>query len=542
MSGSDPAGDDGRDLDAIVVGAGFAGMYMLHRLRELGLSVRVFEAATGVGGTWYWNRYPGARCDVESMEYSYGFDEELQQEWKWTERYAAQPEILRYAEHVADRFDLRRDIQFETRVESVHFHDDEARWHVRTSGAEGEQAWTAQFCVMATGCLSTANTPDFPGLAEFGGTVLHTGRWPKDEPDLAGRTVGVVGTGSSGIQAIPLLAERCGELYVFQRTANYSIPARNRPLTAEEQAEIKAIYPEFREANRHMSPAFGSRLRYGEGSAKEADPEARDADFRRRWAEGGFGFLGGYTDFLLDRESNEVAAEWVRNRIRETVKDPEVAELLCPDQVIGCKRICLDTDYFETYNRPNVHLVDVSRQPIERITQAGLVAGGREYPLDVLVLATGFDAMTGTLLAIDIRGRGGKPLSEKWRAGPRTFLGLGIEGFPNLFTISGPGSPSVLTNMIVSIEQHVEWIRDCIAYLREHGLRTIEATREAEDAWVEHVNALAAPTLYPTCNSWYLGANIPGKPRVFMPHIGFPHYVERCDEVAERDYEGFSLG
>jgi cyclohexanone monooxygenase len=529
-------------LDAVVVGAGFAGMYMLHRLRGRGLRVRIFEAGSDVGGTWYWNRYPGARCDVESMEYSYGFDEDLQQEWQWSERYAAQPEILRYAEHVAERFDLRRDIDFDTRVEVAHFDEQRGTWRIETRSLGQSATCTAQFCIMATGCLSSANTPDFEGLADFQGPVLHTGRWPREEPDLSGRKLGIIGTGSSAIQAIPILAERCAELFVFQRTANYSIPARNRPLSQEEQLAVKAEYAEFRTANKKMSAGFGSKMRSGSGSALGATAEQREADFSERWREGGFGFLGGYTDFLVNAGSNELAAEWVRERIRETVADPEIAEILCPDQVIGCKRICLDTRYFETFNRDNVHLVDVSSAPIERITRHGLVTGGSEIGLDVLILATGFDAMTGTLLRIDIRGRDGGTLREKWKEGPKTYLGLGIEGFPNLFTISGPGSPSVLTNMIVSIEQHVEWIDECIAFLLEGGYQTIEATPQAEAEWVEHVNSLAAPTLYPTCNSWYLGANIPGKPRVFMPHLGFPSYVEKCDEVAAEGYEGFDLG
>ncbi len=541
MAGVESAQSDVH-FDAVVVGAGFAGLYMLYRLRQQGLRVRVFEAGTGVGGTWYWNRYPGARCDVESMEYSFGFDEELQQEWEWRERYAGQPEILRYANHVADRFELRCDIELETRVEAAHFIESNGIWQLRTTSENGRAVWTAQFCIMATGCLSSANTPDFEGLGDFKGDLLHTGHWPKEEPDLSDRRVGIIGTGSSAIQAIPILAERCGELFVFQRTANYSIPARNHPLDPEEQAAIKATYSEFREANKRMSSGFGSKRRLGDRSALEVSGKERDEEFEQRWEEGGFGFLGGYTDFLVNEDSNQLAAEWVRGRIREIVRDPQVADLLCPEQVIGCKRICLDTGYFETFNRDNVHLVDVSGTAIERITPRGVVAGGRGFELDTLILATGFDAMTGTLLRIDVRGRGGRTLGEKWEEGPKTYLGLGIEGFPNLFTITGPGSPSVLTNMIVSIEQHVEWIDECIGFLRLHGHQTIEATRQAEEEWVDHVNGLAARTLYPTCNSWYLGANIPGKPRVFMPHIGFPPYVEKCNEVASRGYEGFELG
>jgi len=526
------------DVDVIVVGAGFAGLYMLHRLRSLGFSAKAFESADDVGGTWYWNRYPGARCDVESLEYSYSFSEELQQEWEWTERYPAQPEILRYANHVADRFELRKDIHFETRVVAASFDERSSRWLVRTE--PGGELW-ARFLVMATGCLSSANTPTIDGMDGFVGEIAHTGRWPRDGIDFRGKRVGVVGTGSSGVQAIPVIAEQAAELVVFQRTPNYSIPARNGPLDLELEREIKAHYPEFRAANRQMHGALGSRFRYGQTSALAASDEEVQRDLDERWQIGGFAFIAGYNDFLRSREANAKAAEFVRRRIREIVRDPAVAELLCPKQVIGCKRLCLDTDYFETFNRPNVRLVDVSEHPVERLTSRGLVTGEREYELDVIVFATGFDAMTGSLTRIDIRGRRGVRLRDEWSGGPRTYLGLGVVGFPNLFTITGPGSPSVLANMIVAIEQHVEWITDCLVYLRRGGYASIEATVEAQDAWVEHVNAIADTTLYPTCNSWYLGANVPGKPRVFMPLIGFPPYVAKCNEVAAKGYEGFAL-
>jgi cation diffusion facilitator CzcD-associated flavoprotein CzcO len=526
------------ELDAVVVGAGFAGMYMLHRLRKSGFSARAFETGSGVGGTWYWNRYPGARCDVESMEYSYAFSDELQQQWQWTERYPPQPEILRYANHVADRFDLRKDIQFNTRVTAATFDERAGRWIVRTGdGAE----ISARFVIMATGCLSSANTPDLEGMDTFEGEIYHTGRWPHERVDFTNKRVAVIGTGSSGIQAIPMIAEEAADLVVFQRTPNYSVPARNKPLDPQLQRTIKTSYADFRARNRLMPFAFGSSTPVGETSALDADPDELDRDLRQRWERGGFSLLWGYGDFGTNRDANEKAASFVRQRIREIVRDPAVAERLSPKNVIGCKRLCLDTNYFETFNRPNVHLVDVSKQRIERLTPRGLDVGGKEYPFDCIVFATGFDAMTGSLLKIDIHGRGGMALRDKWSAGPRTYLGLGVAGFPNLFTISGPGSPSVLTNMIVSIEQHVEWIADCLVYLRDRGYGRIEANEQAEDAWVGHVNSVADTTLYPTCNSWYLGSNVPGKTRVFMPLVGFPPYLEKCNEVAAKGYEGFTL-
>ncbi len=529
--------DKSQTYDVIIVGAGFAGMYMLHKTRQLGLRVHVFERASGVGGTWYWNRYPGARCDVPSLEYSYQFDDDLQQEWNWTEKYSAQPEILRYANHVADRFALRDDISFDTSVVSVTFDEQTNRW---TVGTDDGSTTTAQFVVMATGCLSSENTPTFEGMDLFEGPIHHTGKWPHEGVDFTGKRVAVIGTGSSGIQAIPVIAAQAGHLTVFQRTANYSIPARNAPLDPAEQTEIKANYAEFRAANRLQSGAFGSRTQRGETSALDATDEERRAEFERRWETGGFGFLSGYIDHMLSKDSNDTIAEFARNKIADIVADPEVVALLSPRQVIGCKRLCLDTEYFETFNQPHVDLVDVSEHPA-KMTARGVATNGHEYEVDCIVLATGFDAMTGTLLRMDITGRDGLTIQEKWSAGPRTYLGLQIPGFPNLFTISGPGSPSVLTNMITSIEQHVEWIADCIEHIGSEGHETIEATVEAENEWVDHVNAVADTTLFPTCNSWYLGANVPGKTRVFMPLVGFPPYVEKCEQVAASGYDGFVL-
>ena len=527
-----------REFDVVIVGAGFAGMYMLHRVRGLGFSVRLFEAGSGVGGTWHWNRYPGARCDVESMEYSYQFCEELQQEWHWSERYAAQPEILRYANHVADRFELRPDMQFHTRVIAAHFQATDNRWIVRTQdGAEV----SARFLVMATGCLSSANLPKLEGLESFRGETYHTGRWPHHPVDFTGKRVGVVGTGSSAVQSIPLIAQEASSLTVFQRTATYSVPARNAPLDSQYEAKVKADYAGFRARNSKMPNAFGSNYLRNETPAFSVDEKERANAFEKRWQHGGLFFLGAFGDLIFSAEANQTAAGFVREKIRSTVRDPAVARLLEPHQVIGCKRLCIDSGYYETFNRPNVHLVDVSKTPIEAITPQGLRTGGREYELDAIVFATGFDAMTGALFAIDLRGRDGLALRDKWRDGPRTYLGLGTAGFPNLFVISGPGSPSVLTNMLVSIEQHVNWISDCLAFLRSQGHARIEARVSAEEAWVEHVNSVADRTVYPLCNSWYLGSNVPGKPRVFMPLLGFPQYVAKCDEVAARGYEGFAL-
>lgn len=527
-----------QSFDVVVVGAGFAGMYAIHRLRAEGMSVRVIEAGNDVGGTWYWNRYPGARCDVESVEYSYSFDEDLQQEWEWTERYAGQPEILRYAGHVADRFDLRRDITFGTRVSSATFDETNSTWSVSTDRAG---IFRSRFLVLATGCLSSANIPEFEGARTFEGDSFHTGQWPHDGVDFSGRTVGLIGTGSSAIQSIPIIAEQARHLTVFQRTATYSVPARNETIDREYVARVKADYANFRALNRLQTAAFGAMVHKGDSSVLDADPQEREHEFEKRWARGGFAFMSSYNDFMLNPESNEVLAEFVRAKIASIVRDPATARALMPTQVIGCKRLCLDSGYYETFNRNNVSLVDVAANPIERITAAGLVAGGTEYRFDTLVYATGFDAMTGSILKIDIRGRGGRTLADAWAAGPITYLGLCVAGFPNLFMVSGPGSPSVLTNMIMSIEQHVDWITDCIAHVVGTGSRAIETDERHQNEWVAFVNAVADATLYPTCNSWYLGANVPGKPRVFMPLIGFPTYVEKCGEVVRAGYAGFHL-
>ncbi len=533
-------GEGVRELDAVIVGAGFSGLYMLHQARNvLGLRARVYEAGDGVGGTWFWNRYPGARCDSESYYYSYSFSDELEQEWEWTSKYPEQPEILRYLNHVADRFDLRRDIQLGTRVTTATFDETTNRWELRTESGE---RISAQFFISAVGCLSAANVPKFPGLDRFEGDWYHTGAWPHDGVDFSGKRVGLIGTGSTGIQATPVIARDAAHLTVFQRTPNYSVPARNAPLTPEGTREVKANYGAIRQLSRESFAGFPYTP--SERLALDHSDEERLAIYTELWEEGGFKFIwGSFSDLISDKAANDTAAEFIRCKIRETVKDPSVAEKLVPtDHPYGSKRPPIDTDYFETFNRDNVSLVDVKESPIVEITPAGLRTEDSEYDLDTIVFATGFDAMTGALLNIDIRGLAGQTLEQKWAAGPRMYLGLQTAGFPNLFTITGPGSPSVLSNMPVSIEQHVEWIADCLSHMREHGMGRIEATVDAEEAWVEHVREVANETLFPLANSWYLGANIPGKTRVFMPYVGgMAPYRERCDEIAAKGYEGFAL-
>src|SRR4051794_11599648 len=527
-----------KSLDAVVVGAGFSGMYMLYKLREMGLSARVFEAADGVGGTWYWNRYPGARCDSESYYYSYSFSKEIQQEWEWTCRYPEQPEILRYLNFVADKLDLRRDIQFKTRVTGAHYNEQTHRWDIETD--DGNR-FSAKYFITAVGCLSAAQVPNIKGIESFQGKSYHTGHWPHEGVDFTGKRVGIIGTGSSGIQSIPVIAAEAAHLTVFQRTPNYSVPARNEPLDPADQAAIKADYAGLRERNRLTATGFGSRFRPPEPSALGASAEDREREFEDRWGKGGFQFLGSYADLVIDRTANETAAEFVRRKIAATVADPKVAAMLTPSQVIGCKRLCLDTGYFETFNRDNVRLIDLNDTPIERLTPTGVQTTAEHIDVDCLVFATGFDAMTGALLAVDIRGRDGVRLRDAWSEGPRTYLGLGVPGFPNLFIVTGPGSPSVLTNMVVSIEQHVDWIADCLDHLRANAIASIEATPDATEGWVAYVNMVADLTLFPTCNSWYLGSNIPGKRRVFMPLPGFPLYAEQCADVVADGYRGFDL-
>jgi cyclohexanone monooxygenase len=524
-------------VDAVVVGAGFGGLYALHCLRQMGFSAVCFEAGDGVGGTWYWNRYPGARCDVESLQYSYSFSEELDQEWTWSEKYAPQAEIMAYANHVADRFELRRDIRFETRVVAATWDGARSLWVVETDRGDRVEA---RFVLMAVGCLSAANKPPFEGIADFKGPIYHTGEWPKEGVDFTGLRVGVIGTGSSAIQSIPLIAEQASALTVFQRTATYTVPAWNAPLDPEHVAKVKADYPALRAKARSRPTGFYFPINVA--PAMEATAEERQRRYEEAWARGGLPFLGAFGDLLFSKDANDTIAEFAREKIRSIVKDPATAELLCPDNVFGCKRLCVDTDYFATYNKPHVKLVDVSKTPIERFTPEGIVVAGKSYPVDAVVCATGFAAMTGSYEKIRITGRDGLTLAEKWRAGPRTYLGVASAGFPNLFMITGPGSPSVLASMIQAIEQHVDWMVDLMAHMRDTGALSFEPKVEDEDRWVEHVNEVSQVSLRSTCSSWYVGANVPGRPRVFMPYIGgFPIYVQKCNEVMDRGYDGFVL-
>ncbi|MGL4542133.1 MAG: flavin-containing monooxygenase, partial [Polymorphobacter sp.] len=527
------------EIDVVVVGAGFAGMYMLHRLRGLGMSAKVFEAGSGVGGTWFWNRYPGARVDIQSLEYSFSFSEELEREWSWSERYAPQAELLGYANHVADRYDLRRDIALETRVVTAHFDEAAGRWTVTTDRGE---TVCARHVVMATGCLSVPTDVDFLGLGSFKGTVYRTSRWPHEGVDFTGQRVGIIGTGSSAIQSIPIIAEQATQLTVFQRTPNYSVPAHNQPLDPAVVADWDANRTRYRAERLYTAGGFWNAPR-DVLTADEA-PEQRTAEYEKRWQVGGFEMLGGYADMGVDPEANKVAAEFAAAKIRELVRDPKVADLLTPkDYPFATKRLCVDTNYYVTYNRDNVSLVDLKATPIETITPTGLRTSGGDYTFDSIVLATGFDAMTGALARIDIRGRGGETLKDHWADGPRTYLGLMVAGFPNLYTITGPGSPSVLTNMIMSIEQHVDFIADTLAAMAGRQQATIEPTAAAEAEWGTHVNELAYMTLYPQANSWYMGANVPGKPRVFLPYAGgLGVYREICDRIVADDYRGFALG
>ncbi len=527
-----------KTLDMVIVGAGFAGLYMLHKARAMGLSACVIEAADGVGGTWYWNRYPGARVDVESHEYSYSFSPELEQDWEWSERYAAQPELLRYLNHVADRFDLRRDVRFETRVTEATYDENAHRWTVKTDRGD---AVSARFCVMATGCLSAPKKIDVPGAETFKGEVYTTGDWPRQHPDFSGKRVGIIGTGSSSVQTITEIAPEVGHLTVFQRTPNFSIPAHNGPA----RADVKRDWLANREANRRAErehPIGISAAIVTDKMTLETPEQERRRMYEERWAKGGFAIGGVFMDFLVTKEANDTFVDFIAEKIRDVVKDPATAELLTPRTYpAGSKRICVDTGYFEVFNRSNVKLVDIAKAPVT-VTPKGVKTGGVEHELDVLIFGLGFDAMTGALGKINIRGRGGEALKNKWDGGPRTYLGLMVSGFPNMFLVTGPGSPSVLSNMVVSIEQHIDWISACIASMGERQQDTIEATQAAEDAWVAHVNEVADMTLYPQANSWYIGANVAGKPRVFMPYVaGVGVYRQKCDEVAANGYEGFAL-
>jgi cyclohexanone monooxygenase len=526
------------DFDVVVVGAGFAGLYSLYKLRGMGMRVRVLEAGGGVGGTWFWNRYPGARCDIESLDYQYSFSEELLRDWQWSERYPAQGELLRYLKHVAERFDLYRDISLNTRVTSAVLDEDRSLWTVT---ADTGEVLTTRHCIMATGCLSMPKEPEVPGAGSFRGEIHHTGRWPHEGVDFTGKRVAVIGTGSSGIQVIPVIAEQAAELTVFQRTPNFIAPAWNGPLDPETAREVVAGYAERRRRIRESL----SCLHYpaNDKSALEVSEEERERELQQRYEAGGLNMVGAFADVMIDPAANEHVAEFLRRKIRERVADPALAEALTPRSFPwGTKRPCVDTNYYETFNRENVTLVDLRREPLEEIVASGVRTSERTHEVDMIVFATGFDAMTGALNAIDIRGRDGAVLRDLWAEGPRTYLGIGLAGFPNLFLITGPGSPSVFSNMVVAAEQHVDWIADAIEHLRRSGLRSIEPTPEAQKAWVAHVAEIAGMTLVSKANSWYMGANVPGKPRVFMPYLGgFGAYQQRCDEIAAAGYEGFAL-
>jgi cation diffusion facilitator CzcD-associated flavoprotein CzcO/acetyl esterase/lipase len=542
------SGESTDNFDVVIVGAGFAGMYQLHRMREAGFSAVVLETADDVGGTWYWNRYPGARCDILTVDYSYSWDPELEQEWTWSERYAAQPEILRYAQFVAEKHDLRRDIRFATRVESAEWNDDAQRWTIHTDTGDDV---TTKFYVMATGCLSMPKVPDIEGTDRFAGDVYFTSTWPHDGVDFTGKRVAVIGTGSSAVQSIPIIAEQAEQLTVFQRTANFSIPARNGPISEERLGAYRKDPVAYREAARWSGAGVPREVPL-EGALMVSDEE-RTARYEAMWqASELLGVGGTFNDTLLLPASNNTLRDFIHGKIRSIVDDPKVADALCPNNhYVGTKRPCLDTNYYETYNLDHVRLVNLREQPITTITETGIEtkisgtengSGREQFEFDAIVFATGFDAMTGAIVGVDITGRGGVTLREKWDRGPTTYLGLLTTGFPNLFMVTGPGSPSVLSNMMVSIEQHVDWITDTLVHLRANGFDTIEPTELAETRWVQHCNEFADLTLMPTANSWYMGVNVPGKPQVFMPYPGgVDRYRAACNEVIERDYLGFVL-
>ena len=539
--------------DVLVIGAGFAGMYAIYRLRKLGLQVQVLEAGADVGGTWYWNRYPGSRCDVPSLEYSFGFSPDLEQEWDWPEVFSAQPDILNYANHIADRFDLRRSICFNTRATAVTYLEQSNQWQVDTDTGT---SYHATYCIMATGCLSVPNKPNISGAESFQGETYHTGLWPEEPVDLSGKRVGIIGTGSSGVQAIPELAGQAQHLTVFQRTPVYTVPANRKRMRKAVQDEFKENYRQIRAMQQNnrggvstFRPIKSVKPDLNRTSQprqtidiKSLMPEQRQQQLDQQGLESLLGFADIYNDF----EANEIANDLFRHNIKRRVKDPQVAEKLLPKNYgLGCKRQVLDRDYYDTFNRDNVLLVDVQENPITAIDATGIQTTIDHYELNVLVYATGFDAMTGALLNANITGRNGQTLQEKWQFGPVAYLGLQMNGFPNLFTVTGPGSPSVLCNMLVAIEQHINWISQCIVYLKENGINQIEPNASSELTWISHVNDVAKDSMFtaPTCNSWYLGANIPDKPRIFMPYVGgFPQYREHCETEQDNHYPGFTLG
>ncbi|MQF93244.1 MAG: NAD(P)/FAD-dependent oxidoreductase [SAR202 cluster bacterium] len=521
------------ELDVIIVGAGFSGLYMLYKMRKMNLKALIIERASDAGGTWFWNRYPGARCDIESIEYSYSFSDELQQEWNWSNRYSDQSEILEYINYVVKKFNLKENIVFNTSVKSATFDENLKNWILETDS----KSYSSKFCVMATGTLSSIKQPNFDGLENFKGDWYVTGEWPHEKLDFTSKKVAIIGTGSSAVQSIPVIAEEAKNLTVFQRSPNYTIPANNRPLTEKELSNAKSSYDQIREKAKYTRAGIGYN-QFEERKLLDLSSEEIKKELNNRWKIGGQEiFTAGFTDVGVNVEANKIVADFVKSKIKEIVKDPNVAELLSPEDAIGCKRLCADTNYFETYNRENVELIDLNSNPINSITENGILTNDKEFKFNTIIFATGFDAMTGALQAIDITGKNGKKLKQVWKDGPKSFLGLLINGFPNLFTVTGPGSPSVLTNMMVAIEQHVEWISDCINFLSKSNLKEVEADELFQIEWMDHIEEVAKNTLRYTCNSWYVGANVPGKKRVFMPYAGgFGKYREKCDEIAENNY------
>lgn len=526
----------GESCDAVVVGAGFMGTYALHRFLKKGMSVKLFEKGSGIGGTWFWNAYPGARCDVESMEYSYQFDDALQQEWEWTERYASQPEIRRYLEHVVDRFGLAENMQFNTAVTSVIFDDEMGHWVIETD--KGDRV-TATYCVLATGCLSQPIMPGIEGLDTFSGRMEHTGLWPQEEIDFTGLRVGIIGTGSSGAQSLPEISKTAAQVKVFQRTPAYCVPSQNRPLDPDSRAYMKQNYKKIRD--KAWTTRAGIRYGLTDRLALEMPPDERDRYYEASWQRGGIGFTATFFDLFDLKEANETACAFVRKKIHEIVKDPDTAEILCPYDVIGCRRLVVVNDYYESFNKPNVELIDVSETPIERISPEGIVVGDETHELDLIILATGFDAITGALTRMDIRGRNGVVLKDRMFSDPKALMGIMFSDFPNLFTSNGPGAVAALSNMVPMIEFSVDWVMDCIGYLERNGKKLIEPKHDAEDAWAKYVDDMATASLYVSCRSYYLGDNVPGKPRKFLLFQGVPEYVEKCKALANEGYKAFNI-
>ena len=526
-------------FDAVVVGAGFSGLYLIKRLRDAGFSVRAIEAAPSVGGTWYWNAYPGARCDVESFDYCYSFSRELEEEWNWSERYPSQGELLAYLNHVADRFDLRRDIRFDTRVTAAEWDEAGAVWKVTLDSGECIEG---RFCILAGGAISVPKPPEIDGIGSFRGACYHTGSWPQTPVDFSGMRVAVIGTGSSGVQTSTAIVDRVAQLTVFQRTPNFCAPIINYPLTPDDLAEFRRTSAARHEASRHS--ARGVPYPLSERSALEVSDAECEAILARAWDESHlFALRLSFRDVMDNEAANEKVAEFVRGKIREIVADPKVAETLSPrNYPYATKRPCIGKDYYAMFNRAHVRLVDLRETPIVRMTPRGIETTAGEMAFDTVIFATGFDALTGAAARIDIAGRTGTRLRDAWAAGPETYLGIATSGFPNLFLVTGPGSPGPLSAMVKSIEQHVDWIADCMAAMREFGQATIEALPEYQEAWMEHVQEVADGTLYPRADSWYTGANVPGKPRRFMPYLGgVGVYRAKCDAVAKAGYEGFQL-